>query len=305
MTMLMDVLRKSNVCVLLAVIATGLLLASCGSRRTVVASKAAYYMSGNSSKGGSTKGGASAPSSISVNNDLPEATKALLREADKWLGTAYRYGGNSRSGVDCSGLVCGVFNTALAIKLPRNSAQQSTYCRSISKNELTEGDLVFFSTGGGKGVNHVGMYIGNGNMVHSSTSKGVIISSLSEAYYKRTYHSSGRVEQYYAMISGGKGNKGKKPSSPQTPSVPQIEKPVPDSDILLAGADISVKDAAKNVAAKVAAAAVKKAADEASAKLVAVTPGEATRAALERTRRKIIDEVIEEKVDSIVTEFFD
>ncbi len=54
-----------------------------------------------------------------------------------------------------------------------------------------------------------------------------------------------------------------------------------------------------------AAAAVKKAADEASAKLVAVTPGEATRAALERTRRKIIDEVIEEKVDSIVTEFFD
>ena len=51
--------------------------------------------------------------------------------------------------------------------------------------------------------------------------------------------------------------------------------------------------------------AVKKAADEASAKLVAVTPGEATRAALERTRRKVIDEVIEEKVDSIVTEFFD
>ena len=65
-----------------------------------------------------------------------------------------------------------------------------------------EGDLVFFRTGS-KGVSHVGMYVGDGRIIHSSTSRGVIVSSLDESYYRRTYHSSGsRVERYYAMISG-------------------------------------------------------------------------------------------------------
>ncbi len=55
-----------------------------------------------------------------------------------------------------------------------------------------EGDLVFFRTGS-KGVSHVGMYVGDGRIIHSSTSRGVIVSSLDESYYRRTYHSSGRV----------------------------------------------------------------------------------------------------------------
>lgn len=300
MTLHMDFYRKSSAGVWVAVLAAGLLLASCSSRRTVSAGKSGYYNKGMVVKGGAI------PSSIRISNDLPDATKTLLREANKWIGTAYRYGGNTRSGVDCSGLVSSVFNTALAIKLPRNSAQQSGYCKNISKNDLVEGDLVFFSTGKSGGINHVGLYVGGGNMVHSSTSKGVIISSLSESYYQRTYHSSGRVEKYYAMISGKKGGKDKKPTAPAAPSVPQIETPQPDRDILLAGGgDINIREAAKEAATKVVVVAAQKVADAATVKLVSATPGEATRAALERTRRKIIDEVIEEKVDSIVTEFFD
>jgi hypothetical protein len=289
--------RKSNTIVVLAVIAAGLLLASCGSKRTVSVGKSSYY-----NKGVVVKPGSKGPSSIKISNDLPDATKSLLKEANKWIGTAYRYGGNSRAGVDCSGLVTNLFSSALAIKLPRNSAQQSNYCNNIPKNDLVEGDLVFFCTGGSGGVNHVGMYVGNGNMIHSSTSKGVIISSLSESYYQRTYHSSGRVEKYYAMISGKKGNA---PAAPTAPSVPQIEKPDPESDILIAGTEVPEKDTGKSVAAGIASAVFKKAVEEATVRLVAATPGEATRAALERTRRKVLDEVINEKVDSIVTEFFD
>lgn len=132
---------------------------------------------------------------------LPDATKALLKEASAWIGTKYRYGGNSRSGVDCSGLILQIYNNALNIKLPRNSSEQRDYCTPINKNDLFQGDLIFFITGSDKKINHVGMYMGDGKMIHSSTSKGVIISSLTEPYYVSHFHSCGRVSPYYTLIA--------------------------------------------------------------------------------------------------------
>ncbi|MBQ9077896.1 MAG: C40 family peptidase [Muribaculaceae bacterium] len=118
----------------------------------------------------------------------------LVKEAKKWLGTKYSYGGSSRKGTDCSGMVMMVFKDVCGIKLPRSSASQQQYCKSIKRKELKAGDLVFFATGKNKKrVSHVGLYIGNDEIIHSTTRKGVIISNLDEKYYLRTFHSCGRV----------------------------------------------------------------------------------------------------------------
>ncbi|WP_305036690.1 C40 family peptidase, partial [Paramuribaculum intestinale] len=181
-------------------------LSGCGSSRHVSAKRVSSVGAAVSGKGSGASG---ASQRIDVLGSLPAETRRLLEEARRWMGTSYRYGGSTRSGVDCSGLTSQIFVNALQIKLPRSSAQQSEYCRRIDRSELMEGDLVFFRTGS-KGVSHVGMYVGDGRIIHSSTSRGVIVSSLDESYYRRTYHSSGRVERYYAMISGKTGkNKGK------------------------------------------------------------------------------------------------
>ncbi len=120
--------------------------------------------------------------------------KALVKEAKTWLGTKYTYGGHSRKGTDCSGMVMEVFNEVCGIKLPRSSAQQQQYCKSIKRDDLKIGDLVFFATGKDKKrVSHVGLYIGDGKIIHSTTKKGVIVSKLDEKYYIRTFHSCGRV----------------------------------------------------------------------------------------------------------------
>lgn len=174
------------------IIALALCLGSCHSRKSAVVAKPGYSQS--------LKPSHIASSSYSR---LPAATKRLMAEADKWLGTPYRYGGTARGkGADCSGFVTQVFSDALAIKLPRNSARQQQWCSVLrgGRSEMVPGDLVFFSSGKRGGVNHVGLYLGDGKMIHSSSSKGVIVSSLDEAYYTRTYHSTGRVEPYYAMV---------------------------------------------------------------------------------------------------------
>lgn len=121
-------------------------------------------------------------------------SRTLTSEAMAWIGTPYCYGGASRSGTDCSGMVMAIYESIAGLKLPRNSAKQQEFCRPVSLEEADEGDLVFFTTSKNHGrVNHVGLYIGNGSFVHASTSRGVIVSRLSEEYYKRHFHSVGRV----------------------------------------------------------------------------------------------------------------
>ncbi|MCH5215931.1 MAG: C40 family peptidase [Muribaculaceae bacterium] len=122
--------------------------------------------------------------------------KALYSEVSKWLGAPYKFGGSSISGTDCSGMVMQVYKKVYSIVLERNSAMMyEKNCRNISKKNLSEGDLVFFSTTKTKSkINHVGIYLKDGYFVHASSSKGVIISSLNETYYTRAYIASGRVK---------------------------------------------------------------------------------------------------------------
>lgn len=144
---------------------------------------------------------------------MPDAKigASLVKEAREWLGTPYLYGGETRSGADCSGFLMTVFKNVCGLSLPRNSAAQREYCVEIDKSRLSPGDLVFFTSSAGKGkVSHVGMYVGDGRIIHASTSRGVVESALQEKYYVTHYHSSGRV---YAITYAATGGKIKSPKS--------------------------------------------------------------------------------------------
>lgn len=124
-----------------------------------------------------------------------EATSTLIEDiiayAYTYLGTPYRYGGTGYGGIDCSGFTMKVFG-AFGYSLPHGATSQYYMCRGVTTAERDVGDLVFFATGG-SGIGHVGIYLGNGQFIHASTSSGVIISSLYESYYARTYLYAARL----------------------------------------------------------------------------------------------------------------
>ncbi|MBD5164036.1 MAG: hypothetical protein HDT09_04980 [Bacteroidales bacterium] len=124
----------------------------------------------------------------------PEVAQAIIKEARRWIGTKYKYGGYTRKGTDCSGLVWTIYQDVAGIKLPRNSVKQFEYCIPLSREQLSPGDLVFFNTAGnGTRVGHVGIYIGDNSFIHASSSMGVRISTFDEPYYARTYNRGGRI----------------------------------------------------------------------------------------------------------------
>lgn len=154
--------------------------------------------------------------------------KKLVGEARRWLGTPYRYGGESRSGADCSGMLMVIYRDVAGVKLPRNSAAQRDYCFEVERRQLQPGDLVFFSSSrGGRKISHVGMYVGNGRIIHASSSRGVIESELAERYYDTHYHSSGRVYGITLAATGGKAPKDVPSAQPDASGAPQS---VPASD---------------------------------------------------------------------------
>lgn len=114
--------------------------------------------------------------------------KALAAVYNEWVGTRYRMGGTGKHGIDCSAFMQTAFADAFGMELPRSTAEQRYLGRQINKHELRKGDLVFF-----RGNNHVGVYIGNNQFMHASTSQGVTISSLDENYWARTYTQSRRI----------------------------------------------------------------------------------------------------------------
>lgn len=116
----------------------------------------------------------------------------LVTEACKYFGVPYVSGGTTPEGFDCSGYVYYVFK-AVGISLPRSSSEQSAVGQSIERNELTIGDLVFFSTDGSTAINHVGICLGDSTFIHCSSNHGVVISNLYDTYYKNCYTCARKV----------------------------------------------------------------------------------------------------------------
>ena len=109
-----------------------------------------------------------------------------------WLNTPYRYGGNTKNGIDCSRFVMKIYNEALGLPTNGTSRQLFAQGNTVEKSDLNEGDLVFFKTRGSS-ISHVGIYLQDNKFVHSSSSKGVIVSSLNDSYWERTYYKSARL----------------------------------------------------------------------------------------------------------------
>tara|TARA_B100001079_G_scaffold59429_1_gene50275 strand:+ start:472 stop:1083 length:612 start_codon:yes stop_codon:yes gene_type:complete len=116
---------------------------------------------------------------------------ALHSVYDSWAGTPYRYGGESRHGVDCSSFVQQTLDQVESFELPRTTVQQARIGLSVPKTELRTGDLVFFKTG--RLSRHVGIYMGQGRFMHASSSAGVTISRLDNVYWRHHYWQSRRV----------------------------------------------------------------------------------------------------------------
>lgn len=125
------------------------------------------------------------------NIGLGSRMSRLIEAAESWLGTPYLFGGNSRRGIDCSALMVNVFRE-VGLHLPRSSREQFATGSSISKASLAAGDLVFFNTSG-KGVSHVGLYVGRGNFIHASSSRGVVRESLGQPYYRQHFLGARRI----------------------------------------------------------------------------------------------------------------
>ncbi len=177
---------KSYTCqsgyLLLAVL--GLLLVSCGSKKQQVILPADFK-------------GPKELSRLYGVRITPDDNIYLYNEGARWLGVPHRLGGSTKKGVDCSGFVAIIYREIYGKQLKRSSADMLKYnCRKVGRDKLQEGDLVFFRTGSGsrKVPDHVGIYLKNGRFIHTSTSRGVMVSSLSEPYFTRSWITGGRVK---------------------------------------------------------------------------------------------------------------
>lgn len=117
----------------------------------------------------------------------------MRRVINSYLGVPYRWGGMSRSGMDCSGFVKVVYRQALEVALPRQTDEMYAEGWPVARSELVFGDLVFFENVEQRGVSHVGVYLGDNEFVHASTTGGVVVSSLDEPYYRVRYVGARRV----------------------------------------------------------------------------------------------------------------
>ncbi len=127
--------------------------------------------------------------------DLESVTNPHLYEyVNEWLGTPYRYSGESKNGIDCSGLVCELYKSAYQKILTGSAIDIYEKSEPVKKENLKEGDLVFFKIRKGR-ISHVGIYLGSNKFAHASTSRGVIISDLDEPYYKKYYYKGGRLKE--------------------------------------------------------------------------------------------------------------
>ncbi|REC42705.1 C40 family peptidase [Chryseobacterium pennipullorum] len=182
--------KRMGVQQLSAVLIASVIVVSCGTSKSATAHK----------KSGSktiTKSENLRKLDSKFDGNVPRSINSILKDAEKYLGTPYKFGGNTSSGFDCSGFTVKVFQEN-DFNLPRRSSDQADAGKNIDIKDVKPGDLLFFATAGGSRVSHVGIVHdigvdGEVKFIHASTSKGVIISSLNEKYWNKAYLHAQRV----------------------------------------------------------------------------------------------------------------
>lgn len=139
---------------------------------------------------------ATRPSVENARASSDSAESQLTDYAQSLLGVPYRYGGNNPdSGFDCSGFVSHVYRHTIGIELPRSSIGMSHLGKTVDRNALRPGDLVFFNTLHRK-FSHVGIYLGDNNFIHSPSGGGSVrIDDLDNHYWRRNYNGARRISE--------------------------------------------------------------------------------------------------------------
>jgi cell wall-associated NlpC family hydrolase len=129
--------------------------------------------------------------------EMPQLADSLLDLGRSLVGTRYRYGGNSvQSGFDCSGFVGYLFRKEVGLELPRSTRELINLdAPKVARADLEPGDLILFNDRGRGRVSHAGIYLGDDQFIHSSSSRsgGVRIDSLDDSYWNRSYLQAKRV----------------------------------------------------------------------------------------------------------------
>jgi cell wall-associated NlpC family hydrolase len=130
--------------------------------------------------------------------DMSGPKEQVLMEIIKYLNTPYKFGGNSKKGIDCSAFTQTIYSNTLALALLRSAREQYTQGKVIeNRDDLQFGDLIFFNTRRKVRPGHVGIYIGDNLFAHASSKHGVIVSSLDHAYYSKRYMGGRRLEEKF------------------------------------------------------------------------------------------------------------
>lgn len=120
--------------------------------------------------------------------------KQLYKFITDWTGVQYRLGGLDKKGIDCSGFALLLQKDIYGNSLPRRSRDQADVVKEKGMGSLNEGDLIFFSFGGGA-VDHVGVYLNNNFFVHASTTRGVVVDDLSIPAYQKAIVKAGTLKK--------------------------------------------------------------------------------------------------------------
>lgn len=171
------------------------------------------------------------PTAVAQGSAAPSSVGDRIRlAASGWDGTQYRFGGTRISGIDCSALMVSWFDHLFDIRLPRTSNQQFRVGTEVEPGRVAEGDLVFF--GSPSSITHVGVYVGQGEFAHASTSGGVTVSSMSQDYWSTRYRGARRV------LDGVRPEMPRmsRPAVAFTAPSPQPEEPIAEAPAERAGA---------------------------------------------------------------------
>ena len=169
------------------------------------------------------------PERSAVHRPVPASESSvvtrLLAAADDWMGTPYRFGGTTRSGVDCSAFVRSIYDDAFGLRLSRATRTQVHEGRAVPRNDLRAGDLVFFRTG--RDQRHVGIYLGDGRLLHASSSKNrVLVDDFDQDYFQRTYWTARRLLDV-PPETAAPAFAGALPEPRPAPSQPDVSRPIP------------------------------------------------------------------------------